>query len=603
MKRGEAANPVGAGPGPSPADAGYQNALRQFSAGRQLKATRACEQVLAHYPDHADTLHLLGLIALKEGQRDAAVAWISRALRVEAKADYLSTLGEVLQQQGRHEDALKAFDGAVQRRPDDAAAWRRLADALAGTNRSDDAQRSYQQVLELNPKDWDAAERRGNLLHRLGRFEEALACFEICEALRPRHLPALYMRTVCLCALRRFDEALTVSLRARDAAPNNADMCNNVGAVLQSLGRDDEAVGYFDQAIKRRADFRDALSNKAASLTKLRRIDEALAIYRRLVATNPADAQAALGIAHIDILTGNFTQGWAGREHRWRLPATYPRFTQPMWLGGEPLAGRTILIGADEGLGDTLQFVRYVPVVAAMGARVVLVVQDALHPLLTGLDSVAECIPITASGTLPAFDVHTPLTSLVHALGSTLETLPAPASYIRAPAERVAAWEERLGPHRRLRVGLVWSGNPRHKNDHNRSMPLAALLPLLDVDAAFISLQKDPRPMDRAVLDARNDILDWTADFVDFADTAALVSCLDLVITVDTSVAHLAGALGRPTWLLLPFVPDYRWMLDREDCPWYPTMRLFRQDASRTWDNVVARVRNELGGEVGKAAR
>jgi len=248
----------------------------------------------------------------------------------------------------------------------------------------------------------------------------------------------------------------------------------------------------------------------------------------------------------------------------------------------------------DEGLGDSIQFARYLPMVAARGARVILIVADAVYPLLSEMPGVAECRPLSA-GAPESFDMHCPMCSLPLAFATTLDSIPSDISYLPPPASvRVQAWEDRLGPHDKLRVGLVWSGNPEHANDRNRSLPLQKLLRLLDVDATFVSLQKSPKPADQAILNEHPEILDLASDLMDFSETAALVSCLDLVITVDTSVAHLAAALGRPTWILLPYLPDYRWLLDREDSPWYPTVRLFRQSETRNYETVLDRVRAEL---------
>ncbi len=265
-----------------------------------------------------------------------------------------------------------------------------------------------------------------------------------------------------------------------------------------------------------------------------------------------------------------------------------------MWLGQEPVEGKTILIYADEGLGDSIQFVRYVSMLADRGARVILVVQKPLLPLLSGIPGVSQCLPTTV-GTLPAFDMHCPICSLPMAFGTRLDTIPSTTSYLPRPeVSRLRVWEDRLGPRGSLRVGLVWSGNPDHRDDHNRSIPLRALLQVLDIDATFISLQKDPRPDDKAALLDRPGVVDLTPHLTDFSETAALISCLDLVITVDTSVAHLAGALGRPTWILLPYTPDYRWLLDRDDSPWYPSVRLFRQTETRNYAEVIDRVRVAL---------
>jgi hypothetical protein len=273
----------------------------------------------------------------------------------------------------------------------------------------------------------------------------------------------------------------------------------------------------------------------------------------------------------------------------------YPDLSQPIWLGDGPVEGKTILVFADEGLGDTIQFARYIPMLAARGAKVILWVDDPLASLMSGLSGVSRLI--TKSDPLPVFDLHCPICSLPLAFRTSIETIPSDV-YLPRPAEaRVQAWEsrlrDRLGPSGKLRVGLAWSGNPNHWNDHNRSLRLQELSPLLDLDADFVSLQKDPRPHDRAQLE-RTGILDLTADLTDLAETAALVSCLDLVITVDTGIAHLAGALGRPTWILLPHTPDWRWLLGRDDSPWYKSARLFRQDARRDYAPVLERVREAL---------
>jgi tetratricopeptide (TPR) repeat protein len=355
-------------------------------------------------------------------------------------------------------------------------------------------------------------------------------------------------------------------------------------------------VTWFDRAIGCRPSFVLALINKGFALIQLGRLDEAADTWRQARSLDPTNAEADWNLSLLELLNGDFEAGWPRREARWNSklrPAVYPEFSEPMWLGKEPVEGKTILVHVDEGLGDTIQFVRYLPMLAERGARVILVVAKALHPLISGFPGVSECLMVADK--LPPFDMHCPICSLPLAFGTRLETIPSATSYLPAPArERIRAWEDRLGPHDRLRVGLVWSGNPDHSNDLNRSIPLQTFSRILDVDATFVSLQKDPRPNDKAVLEKRPNIIDLTEHFADFVETAALVSCLDLVITVDTSVAHLAAALGRPTWVLLPYVPDYRWLLDRDDSPWYPTMRLFRQTATREYQSVLERVRSEL---------
>lgn len=566
-----------------------------MQAGRYLDAQICCQQALAADSNHADSLHLMGLLSRQAQQYEHAVEWIARAIRQAPKAEYLASLGTTLQQQGRLEEALKTLDKAVQLKPDDAGLWINLGTVLADLGRPTDALLTFQHALQLDPRHWDAAYRCGFLLHGLERPVEAVSYLDLSVSLQPNRAAILRMRAVVLHELKRFEEALADNRRAHLLDPQNPDICNNIGTNLQALRRDGEALPWFDKALALRPDHLVAFSNKASSLQEFHRFDEAVAIYRHMKNIDPACAQADWDLSLLHMLTGNFEAGWAGREARWKVhTVAYPKFSQPMWLGEESIEGKTILICADEGLGDSIQFARYVPLMAARGARVILAVDDGLVALLSALPGVSQCVSKQA-GLFPAFDMHCPMSSLPLAFGTRLDTIPSDISYLPAPAEsRVKSWEDRLGPHTRLRVGLVWAGNPHHNNDHNRSVPLQMLSRILDVDASFVSLQKGPRPDDGAALLERTELIDLTADLTDFNETAALVSCLDLIITVDTSVAHLAAALGRPTWILLPYTPDYRWLLDRDDSPWYPTVRLFRQGKSRDYGEVLDRVRSEL---------
>jgi hypothetical protein len=294
----------------------------------------------------------------------------------------------------------------------------------------------------------------------------------------------------------------------------------------------------------------------------------------------------------MSLLTGNFERGWAEKEYRRKRPDLFRQdFSQPLWLGDAPLEGKTILLHSEQGFGDTIQFCRYVPMVAAAaGARVIFDVEPPLERLMcSSLSDVSEII--FRGDPLPAFDMHCPLLSLPLAFGTRLETIPAASPYLRAPAGPDR--EPVFGPKGRPRIGVAWSGNPGHGDDHNRSIALEVMLPLFDFDATFVSLQKRVRDTDKAALE-RSPVVDIMRSLLDFSDTAELISELDLVITVDTSIAHLAGALGKPVWILLPFIPDWRWLLDREDSPWYPTARLFRQSESSEWRGVIMRVRQAM---------
>jgi tetratricopeptide (TPR) repeat protein len=501
------------------------------------------------------------------GRMEEAVALLSRAhALLPDDADICSNMGVFLQRLGRHEEALIWLDKSLARKPDFTAAY-----------------------------------HAGLLLIHAGKMHDALAYLDRADQLRPDHAPILQARAIAVGGLDQFEEAVALLSRAHSLAPDDAEICNSMGGSLQRLERLEEALPWFDRALARKPNLVSAFTNKGYTLSHLHRFDEALALYAGLKSIDPDNVEADWCASLLHLLTGNLEAGWAGREARWKIPeqplARYG-FSQPMWLGEQPIHGKTILIHQDEGLGDVIQFVRYVPMLISLGARVILLVDDALVPLLSNLPGVLECLPKSAHGRV-TFDVHCAITSLPLAFNTTLATIPATVPYLSAPKEaRRQIWERRLGPHDKMRVGLVWSGNPKHANDRYRSIALRNLSPLLDLDATFVSLQKDPRPADEASLREWPGIVDLTNHFTDLTETAALISCLDLVITVDTSIAHLAGALGCPTWILLPHTPDWRWLLDRDDSPWYPTARLFRQDESRNYGGVVERVRSELAERV-----
>ncbi len=353
-------------------------------------------------------------------------------------------------------------------------------------------------------------------------------------------------------------------------------------------------MAAYDRALAARPGFPEALSNRGNSLLEFGRFDEAVASCDSAIALRPDYAQAHWNRSLIRLVQGELAEGFGEYEWRWKraeIAPFAPSFRQPLWDGKSSLEGQTILLHAEQGLGDTIQFLRYVPLVAARGARIVLQVQPALVPLLSSLSTVTRLLPQGAE--LPPFDCHCPLLSLPLAFGTTLDTIPAEAPYLSVSPERIAAWRQRLpdGPL----VGLAWSGNPENRGDWKRSVPLADLRPLLSLRGVrFVSLQLDVRETDQVTLADCSDIVRLLEDTADFIETAAVVANLDLVVTVDTVIAHLAGALGKRVFVLLPSVPDWRWLLGRDDSPWYPTARLFRRRAGETWDPVVGRVRDAM---------
>jgi len=388
----------------------------------------------------------------------------------------------------------------------------------------------------------------------------------------------------------QWEPALASFTAAVASDPTLIEAHLNRGNVLQVLGRFSEALGAYDRALALRPDASMALSNRGIVLKELHRFEESLAAFDRAIEIEPANMTARYNRGVLQLLLGRLAEGFADYEARWQDPhgpvlAARRQLAAPRWSGREPLAGRRILIHAEQGFGDTLQFCRYLPVLAGRGAEVVLEVPAPLVTLLADLHGVAR---IVATGRpLPPFDCYCPLMSVPAALGTTLATIPCDIPYLRADPSKVAEWRERLAPIRRPWVGLAWAGSPRHHNNHNRSVALETLVAGLPDDREYISAQRDVPEADRPAL---RHVHEWTRELHDFSDTAALAEALDLVISVDTSVAHLCGALGKRCWVMLPFHPDWRWLLDRDDSPWYPTLTLFRHTRRGDWDGVLARV-------------
>jgi tetratricopeptide (TPR) repeat protein len=612
----------------------FAEGLALHQAGRLDDAERIYNRILAIRPDHFDSQHLLGVIFYQRGDPAQAVGRINLALKrspnnvqalnnrgnalsalkqfKEALASYdraivacpdfadaHSNRGNALKELRRFADAVAAYDRAVALRPDYAEAHSNRADALTAVGRFADALAACDRALMLRPNFAEAHANRGNALHRLGRFAEALTSHDQALALRPDYAEAHSNRGNALHELKRFAEALESYDRALALRPDYAEAHSNRGNALQELKRFDEAVASYDRALAQHADLAEAHSNRGNALTELARFEEALASYDRAQAARPDFADAHFNEGMCRLLIGDLPRGWEKAEWRWgteQLRNGKRNFSQPLWLGADAIAGKTILLHAEQGLGDTIQFARYAPLVAARGARVVLEVQRPLRELMRSL---SDTVQIVAAGEpLPDFDLQCPLLSLPLAFKTRLETIPAHIPYLSATADKTRAWSKRLRPREKPRVGLVWAGNPRkelpgaNRIDGQRSIAFDRLTPLFQVEACeLFSLQKGDEAV-RQLRDGewRGRVVDHTDDLHDFSDTAALIANLDLVISVDTSVAHLAGALGKPFWLLNRYNTCWRWLLDRDDSPWYPTARQFRQDARRDWDPVITRV-------------
>jgi tetratricopeptide (TPR) repeat protein len=535
-----------------------EEAADHYRQGRLDDADRICTRLLKAAPDYFDALHLAGLVKRETGKAAAAQALLTRAIKLQ---------------------------------PEAAPALANLGRTLSALNRDDDALAVLDKALALAPDSFEATNNRGNVLLKLGRAADAVAGFERALMLEPRFLGAKANLANVLAQLGRYDEALTHYDALVAAHPNQPELQSNRGSALAGLGRADEAIAAYDRALTLRPDYLKARLGRGAALAALNRHRDALADYDTILAADRNHADARHNAALSLLTLGDYRRGFEHYEARW-LRTGMPRrksYGKPLWLGEYPLARKTILVSSEQGLGDTIQFARYVPMLARGGAKVVLEVQPELVSLLKRVESVSAVVARNES--LPAYDVQCPAGSQPLAMRTDLSSIPAAVPYLRASEERIAAWRERIQRLPAPRVAIAWSGQAAHANDRNRSIALSRLAPLFAAGkGSFISIQRELRDGEADVLARMPNITHVGDALADFDDTAAVVTLADLVIAVDTSVVHLAGALNRPVWVLLPFQPDWRWLLDREDSPWYPSARLFRQPRPGDWDGVIQKI-------------
>ena len=567
------------------------NALAELN--RPEEALESYEQALSHRPDYTDALVNRGqcLVALK--RNDEALASFERALALDpAHAAALKERGHLLRDRARFAEALDSYERALGVTPDDAETHGNRGFVLRNLKRYNEAFAAYDRALALKPDFVEAVVARGNVFYEMRAYADALREYERALEMQPDFAYGFNNRGNALHAMGRHGEALASFDRALAIEPGYTEAHNNRGNALLELNRPAEALADYDAAVANKP-LAFALVNRGSALRHLGRNAEAMETFERAIALDPALAEAHWNKALLNLTLGDYARGLEGYEWRWRgATELTPRgFAQPQWRG-EDIKGQTIFLHAEQGYGDSIQFLRYLPLVKARAARVVLELPDSLMPLLGPL---ADGVTVLNRGTpLPPFDVHCPLMSLALAFGTTVETIPATVPYLSAPADRLDRWRALLPRGAGKRVGLVWSGKPSHQNDHNRSLAVEQLAPLLAVPGvSFVSLQREYRDADVAAL-ARLPIARVDHALGDFADTAAAIEQLDLMIAVDTAVAHLAGSLGKPLWLLLSDVQDWRWLRDRADSPWYPSARLFRQPHSGAWDGTVAAVAREL---------
>ncbi len=605
-----------------------------LSLGQALMVLGRCAEALASYdaalalqPDHAIAMSCSAAALRELGRPQEALARASAAIALQPTMDAYCHRGAALRDLGRFADAIASFDQAIALAPHCLEAHNYRGMALQQLQRTAEALASFDQALALRPQSAELHNNRGNALRQLQRLPEALASYDRAIALQPTFAAAHNNRGLVLQALHSYREAASSYERALALQPEFAEAHNNLGTVQCELGRAAEALASCSHALRLQPGMRGVHGNLGNALRDLQRPEEALAQYElavleaphaadnhchrgnalfdlkllpdavasydRAIGLNPRHAQALFNKGVCLLLSGEFAQGLPLYEWRKELQAAAaPSLPGPGWLGETDISGKTLFVYADQALGDTIQFCRYAKLAEQRGARVVFAVQPQLRELLTALSST---IRIVAPGEQAGgFDYHCALLSLPLAFRTTLAEVPAAVPYLFAEPLRVARWRERIGA-RGFRVGIAWQGS-RNRIDVGRSVPLEMFGRLASIPGIrLISLQKgeglSQGPKDLAV-EALGD--DFDAGTQAFLDSAAVMTQLDLIITCDTALAHLAGALGRPTWVALKHVPDWRWLLDRTDSPWYPSMRLFRQSRRGDWDGVFAAMQKAL---------
>jgi tetratricopeptide (TPR) repeat protein len=608
-----------------------RRAWTAFAAGRISEAELPCRLALGADKKNFDALHLMGLIELQRGHLDAAEQMVRQALRSKAhSAAALCNLSLILQHQDRYEEALINLDKALRIEPRHVTTLNNKGHILWRLKRSEEALDFLNRALTIEPKHADALCNRGNVLTDLKRFEEALRDYDAALKISARDAIVINNRANVLWALDRRDEALRAyetafaisskdlsilkdygsallfsdreadALRCFESAlerkPDDIYFTYKRGTALAKLDRFEEALTCFDRALEFEAENVDALNGRGNVLSALSRAAEAIASYDRALQIAPETPESHWNRSLTLLRQGHFDEGWREYEWRWKTAnfTTKPRdFEEPLWLGEEPIVGKTILLHAEQGFGDTIQFGRYIPLVAKLGAKIIVEVQPPLKSIFSNIEGAAAVIG--AGEDVPAFDVHCPLLSLPFALKTQIDTIPGDVPYLTADPARASKFGSLVRSNGERLIGLAWAGRPTFGGDKTRSIGLERMTSMLSVPGIrFVAIQKDLRPGDSEIL-AKFPNVDWVGDqLTDFGDTAGLMSGLDLVISSDTSVVHLAGALERPVWVLLEHTPDWRWLLDRGDCPWYPTARLFRQPNPGDWESVISAVVSEL---------
>jgi tetratricopeptide (TPR) repeat protein len=610
----------------------FNQALQYHQAGNLQQAEQIYRQILAVDPRHADSHHLVGVAAYQKGQFAEAIASIRQAISINPwAAVYYANLGVSQEALGQLHEALNSYHHALRLDAHSAQANNAVGNAYRALGRLDDAIKFCAQALRLQPVFPEAHNNLANAFYLQGNYEKSIAHYQEALRQRPGYAEAHSNLGLSLVDSGKREEGMAHYYEAIRLNPNYAEPHNNLSIALMRESRFQEAEKHSRRALELKPNFVDAQNNLGSILVRQSRFQEGLAQYEHALSIRPNFAESHWNRALLWLLLGNLEEGWPAYEYRWTQPGfTRKHVDKPQW-DGSILNGRAIVLHSEQGLGDTIQFIRYAPLLKQRGGRVIVECHPPLFRLLQGVPGIDDLI--SEGSPLPAFDTHAPLLSLPSVFRTTVATVPADVPYLHADSQLIEQWKkspecndgraetetnsDSHTAHRRphFLIGIAWQGTPAFRYDKQRSVPLAQLGRLAQIEGVrLVSLQKGPGteqlPKEGGV-QLHSDLALRTSHFAlrtplldeasgPFMDTAAFIKNLDLVISSDTAVPHLAGALGVPVWVALALVPDWRWMLKREDCPWYPTMRLFRQTRFAQWEDVFERMAEELKALVGK---
>jgi tetratricopeptide (TPR) repeat protein len=564
----------------------FDQASDHQNNGRLDQAEQIYSQILGQRPQNPIALHRYGLLKYRQRDLEAAETLIRKALASRPNfPNAWSNLGVVLNDRGKKQEAIDCYHHAIEYNPNHANAFSNLGNSLKEKGVLDAAMACYQRAIDINPNVPDPYNNLAAAQRQMGDLVQAETTCRKAIGLAPNHSDSHVNLGAILKEQGRNSEAMACYRRALELNPNSAAAYTNLGVALRDEGRLDEAMECHKKSIEIKPNAPESYNNFAVALRDLGRLDEAIDYYRKSLAIDPNIAEHHTNLAHALLLTGQLDDGW--RENEWRWKSKKPtspvrNFAQPQWDGSR-LDGKTILLHAEQGLGDTLNFIRYVTLVRPFGGRIILEVQPKLDKICRSLEGYDEYY--TFGQQLPAFDVHAPLLTLPYIFKTRVDSIPATVPYLSVDKPCPV----KMPDDGRLRVGIVWAGNPKFVEDKQRSPRLEAFLPVFDVpNVQFYGLQMGDGRADMAGRAMPANFTDLGPVIEDWVDTGAVMKELDLILTSCTSPAHLAGALARPVWIVLPFMPDYRWLMQRPDTPWYPTARLFRQTAPNNWGPVMA---------------